>query len=160
MAYQAIITWRQEVKGPGVRRLTLRIVETDAAAGSAWTTLHAAGTNIVQPGINPELDTRGGTVIPMPPSFTIRNWKQRLISGAGTTIRGMIGCPLTPGAFTDDTMDLLYHTDAAAVFIHEAGISTVAFPPDRATRHLSGMSRVSAGTDNVIHTIIVLDSAL
>lgn len=158
MAYEATITWKQEVHKSG-RRLILRIVETDAGTGSAWTTVHSA-TNIVESALNPELDQKGGRVIPMPASFTVRNWKQELISGTGTTVHGMIGCPETPGSFTDDTMDLLYHTDAAAAFIHEAGISTVAFPPDRTRRELSGMSRVDAGTDNVIHTLIVLDSVL
>ena len=160
MAYAAEITWHIEEPAPGRKRLSIYVVETDCAAGSAWSTdPDTTGVTIVK-AANVENDIRGGQVIPLPPTFTIRNYKQYKVSGAAATVNGMLGCPETPGSFTDNTMDLLYHVDSAAAFIHEAGISTVGFPPDRRRRVLSGMSRPNAGTNNVIHTHIVIEGGL
>ena len=160
MAYAATVTWMVEQPAPGRRRISIYVVETDCAAGSAWSTdPDTTGVTVVCAN-NSHLDVMDGQKIPIPPTFTVRNFKQELVSGTGTTVHGMIGCPSTPGSFTDDTMDLLYHTDAAAAFIHEAGISTVAFPPDRKSRHISGMSRPDAGSDNVVHTHLILEGGL
>lgn len=160
MAYAAEITWIVEEPAPGRKRLSIYVVETDCATGSAWSTDPDDANVTIIRATNSENDPKNGQMIPLPPTFTIRNFKQEIVSGTGTTINGMIGCPETPGSFSDNTMDLLYHVDAAAAFIHEAGISTVAFPPDRRRRFLSGMSRPDAGTDNVVHTHIVIEGGL
>jgi hypothetical protein len=160
MAYAADITWFVEEPAPGRRRISIYVIETDCAAGSAWSTDPGTAGVTINKASNVENDPKNGQFIPIPPSFTIRNFKQELVSGSATTVNGMLGCPSTPGSFTDDTMDLLYHVDAAAAFIHEASVSTVAFPPDRKKRILSGMSRPSAGSDNEVHTHIILEGGL
>lgn len=160
MAYAAEITWNAEQPAPGRIRISLYVVETDCAAGDAWT-LDPEDPNVtITKAINVENDARAGAKVPIPPTFTVRNWKQHVVDGTAATVRGMIGCPEAPGAFAADTMDLLYQTDAPAAFIHEAGISTVGFPPDRTRRILSGMSVPNAGADNEIHTHIILEGGL
>jgi hypothetical protein len=157
MAYAATITWHEEQQGKA-RRLNLWIVETGAGASDFWTTLHSA-TNSVDKALNPENCPTRHTV-PVPHTFVVRHFKQDIISGTGTTVRGMIGGPSTPGTFTADTMDMFYRTSAAAGFINEASLSTLGFKPDRVTRILSGTSAVNAGSDNVIHTHLIIDSGL
>jgi hypothetical protein len=157
MAYGAVVTWKQSlIPGGAGRRVNIHVVETDAAAGTAWSTLDNGTTNQVN-----ELASDGSTAarsLPLPPLSVLRQLKVSRESGTAATVTPRLGKPATPGTFTAATKDVVAQVAAAAAFVFEAPDTPIAFAPNHVgARYLSGMSIVDAGADNVLHTHIVLD---
>jgi hypothetical protein len=156
MAYAAVVTWAVSLLSDGMKRWNIIVIETEAAAASAWTTLDDGATNVNQ--VN-QVTVAGETVaasLELGAGVVIRTWKVTRESGTAANTAPMLGRPATPGTFATATKDLLAQMPSAA-FQYESPNQLVAFPPTHGRRILSGRSVVDAGADNTIHTHIVLD---
>ena len=148
MAYAALVTWRLDVLPTGLRRLHLRVVESDVAAASQWDTF-GTGT-----GVTVQDENGVASPVPMFRSGDVR-LKALKVSGDATTISPRGG--RASGDCTG-TMDEGYAVAAAASFHHEPTPTFCVFaPPSGAKPGLFGRSVPDAGTNNVVHTELVID---
>jgi hypothetical protein len=153
LAYAAVVTWdveRYPLSGgkEGFAVYTIKVVETDAAAGSEWNTVHTAGTNTVTNG------TSGITgSLNIPKRGTVLCVQATLISGSGATIDPVAG---KAAGFTTSGQNLIFANGTAAANVYEISPARYTYDPGVTSSRLYGRSTVSAGADNVIHTLIVI----
>ena len=156
MAYAAAVTWRIEGSPKsGARTLHIRVVETDAAAASAWSTSNAvpvAGVTVTN--IADVLED-----VPMFRRGEIISTLVDLVSGTGTTVAPRAG---RVAAWADSTQNQVYVISTAADFHHYSTPVPFALttPTSTAAPVLPGASVVDAGTDNVVHTELLIREIL
>lgn len=148
MAYLATVTIKEFDIG-GRRRVSVRVVETDAAAASEWS-LTASATNTVT--VNGKAQAIG-RVYQLPYSGDIRDIMVQWVSGAG-------GATVMPRwgkvtAWVDGTLNEILVTSPTAAFHHITGPYPYNF--HTVTPTMFGNSKCSGGAVNVVHTQFVID---
>lgn len=148
MAYSAAVTIQESDIG-GRRRVSVRVVETDAAAASEWS-LTASATNTIT--VNGRALAVGKSYS-LPPSGDIRDIMAKWVSGAGgATIAPRFG-KIT--GWTDSTLDEILIISPTAAFHHITGPYPYNFHSTTPT--MFGNSVCSGGTVNVVQTQFVID---
>ena len=156
MAYLAAVTWR-EVNLGGVAHLVLRVVETEAASGSEWWTVHSAA-NTVTNSANGAVESIPLTVRERYRIGSVRMLECDRSAGTGTTTQPKAG---KAAGWTTATPDVIYTWDPAdaADFVHTVSEVPYAFKPEDADPHIYGRSTPnSAVADHTITTLLLIRS--
>ncbi|MEQ1494511.1 MAG: hypothetical protein ABL912_01955 [Novosphingobium sp.] len=139
MAYSTSITYESILRVGGKRTHRYKIVETEASASDQW-----------------RLDqTAAGvpTGFPTPPTGRVVLLQAEVTSPGGRTIRTRLG---KASGWTEDTYDDIDGPAAAAAYLFEATPLPYAFDP-QVTPVMFGRSNASAGADNSIRTLLVIE---
>jgi hypothetical protein len=152
LAYSVAVTWdteRYPLRGgkEGTTLYVIKVVETDAANASEWSTVHAAGNTVTNA-------TSGITgTLNIPKRGTVLCMQSTLVSGTGTEILPAFG---KSTGFSLTGQSLIAVASAASLNVYEIAPARYTYDPGVTVSRLFGLSSVDAGTDNVIHTLIVI----
>lgn len=147
MAYTATVTIVEQ-RVNRRNRIRIRVVETEAATGSAWSTTASASNPVTVNGNALAV----GDSYKLPATGDIRDLICDLVGGTGTTIQPRLG---KAASWSDGTLNEVLTTGPATGYEHAAG--PVPYTHD-APFALHGASQANnAAADHTIHTQLTID---